>query len=74
MHPLTVIEVAIGLFDKDTPPAKTPPVMARWILDALHYNGWIVERCNHPETLAIAAVRDVCVVCGHTWLTEGDVT
>ena len=54
MHPLTVIEVAIGLFDKDTPPAKIPPVMARWILDALHYNGWAIERdCR------------ICVECGH---------
>ena len=48
-HPVKVIEVAIGLFDRDVPPGKVPSVLAQHILDELHLKGWIVERCEVCE-------------------------
>ena len=48
-HPVKIIEVAIGLFDRDVPPGKVPPVLAQHILDELHLKGWIVERCEVCE-------------------------
>ena len=55
MHPLTVIEMAIGLSDDtDVPASKLPALLARYILDELHLAGWVMERdCR------------ICVECGH---------
>ena len=62
-RPLKVIEVAIGLFDRDVPPGKVPPVLAQHILDELHRDGWTIERCQHSHYRRDIN-RWVCE-CGH---------